>query len=332
MNLINIEHISKIYGEKVIFDDASFGVQQGDKIGIVGINGTGKSTLLKVVAGEEVPDEGQVVRQNGLKIAFVPQNPTFPEGMDIRSYALQDADAESWQVESNLTELGITQWDQKIDTLSGGQKRRVVLAKILAGDFDVLLLDEPTNHLDQEMISWLEDYLRSYRGTVLMVTHDRYFLDRTMKRIFAFEGDGKLKQYEGGYTDYVNRLAAEGRTPGGNIAARSAGADISGNSQNQKSEESVIEKNDSTATWKQKKKLKFSYKEQKEYETIEDDIAALEQKLEDLDNEMAANATNAAKLRELVEEKENAEKMLEEKMDRWEYLEELAAKIAGQQS
>ena len=94
MNLINIEHISKIYGEKVIFDDASFGVQQGDKIGIVGINGTGKSTLLKVVAGEEVPDEGQVVRQNGLKIAFVPQNPTFPEGMDIRSYALQDADAE----------------------------------------------------------------------------------------------------------------------------------------------------------------------------------------------------------------------------------------------
>ena len=153
-----------------------------------------------------------------------------------------------------------------------------------------------------------------------------------MKRIFAFEGDGKLKQYEGGYTDYVNRLAAEGRTPGGNIAARSAGADISGNSQNQKSEESVIEKNDSTATWKQKKKLKFSYKEQKEYETIEDDIAALEQKLEDLDNEMAENATNAAKLRELVEKKENAEKMLEEKMDRWEYLEELAAKIAGQQS
>lgn len=120
MNLINIEHISKIYGEKVIFDDASFGVQQGDKIGIVGINGTGKSTLLKVVAGEEIPDEGQVVRQNGLKIAFVPQNPTFPEGMDIRSYALQDADAESWQVESNLTELGIRRL-----TLYPGDRRDV---------------------------------------------------------------------------------------------------------------------------------------------------------------------------------------------------------------
>ena len=177
MNLINIEHISKIYGEKVIFDDASFGVQQGDKIGIVGINGTGKSTLLKVVAGEEVPDEGQVVRQNGLKIAFVPQNPTFPEGMDIRSYALQDADAESWQVESNLTELGITQWDQKIDTLSGGQKRRVVLAKILAGDFDVLLLDEPTNHLDVASREKLYEMVKNGRSTMLIVSHDRTLLN-----------------------------------------------------------------------------------------------------------------------------------------------------------
>lgn len=206
MNLINIEHISKIYGEKVIFDDASFGVQQGDKIGIVGINGTGKSTFLKVIAGEEVPDEGQVVRQNGLKIAFVPQNPTFPGGMDIRSYALQDADAESWQVESNLTELGITQWDQKIETLSGGQKRRVVLAKILAGDFDVLLLDEPTNHLDQEMISWLEDYLRSYRGTVLMVTHDRYFLDRVTNRILELS-HGKMYGYDADYSGFLELKA-----------------------------------------------------------------------------------------------------------------------------
>ena len=153
-----------------------------------------------------MPDEGQVVRQNGLKIAFVPQNPTFPEGMDIRSYALQDADAESWQVESNLTELGITQWDQKIDTLSGGQKRRVVLAKILAGDFDVLLLDEPTNHLDQEMISWLEDYLRSYRGTVLMVTHDRYFLDRVTNRILELS-HGKMYGYDADYSGFLELKA-----------------------------------------------------------------------------------------------------------------------------
>ena len=178
MNIINIEHISKIYGEKIIYADASFGVQQGDKIGIVGINGTGKSTLLRMIAGEEVPDEGQIIKQNGLKIAYVPQNPVFPEGADIRSYAFSKGDGEDWQVESNLMELGITQFDQKIEHLSGGQKRRVVLAKTLAEDFDVLLLDEPTNHLDGEMITWLEEYLRSYRGTVLMVTHDRYFLDR----------------------------------------------------------------------------------------------------------------------------------------------------------
>ena len=187
MNLINIEHISKIYGEKVIFDDASFGVQQGDKIGIVGINGTGKSTLLKVVAGEEVPDEGQVVRQNGLKIAFVPQNPTFPEGMDIRSYALQDADAESWQVESNLTELGITQWDQKIDTLSGGQKRRVVLAKILAGDFDVLLLDEPTNHLDIKYQLEIMDIVKSLNATVAAAIHDLNIAAMYCDRLIAIK-------------------------------------------------------------------------------------------------------------------------------------------------
>ena len=207
MNIINLEHINKVYGEKVIFDDASFGIQERDKIGIVGINGTGKSTLLKVIAGEEVPDSGQVIRQNGLKLAFVPQNPVFPDGADIRSYALENGTDESWQVESNLTELGITDFDQKIEQLSGGQKRRVVLAKILAGNFDVLLLDEPTNHLDQEMITWLEEYLRSYRGTVLMVTHDRYFLDRVTNRILELS-HGKMYGYDADYTGFLELKAA----------------------------------------------------------------------------------------------------------------------------
>lgn len=207
MNIINLEHINKIYGEKVIFEDASFGIQARDKIGIVGINGTGKSTLLKVIAGEEVPDSGQVIRQNGLKLAFVPQNPVFPDGADIRSYALESGTDESWQVESNLTELGITEFDQKIEQLSGGQKRRVVLAKILAGNFDVLLLDEPTNHLDQEMITWLEEYLRSYRGTVLMVTHDRYFLDRVTNRILELS-HGKMYGYDADYTGFLELKAA----------------------------------------------------------------------------------------------------------------------------
>ena len=170
-------------GEKTIFADASFGVQQGDKIGIVGINGTGKSTLLKMIAGEETPDEGQIIRQNGLKIAWVPRIRFSRQGRMYAPARLESEEGEEWQIESNLQELGITQLDQKMEELSGGQKRRVVLAGTLAGDFDVLLLDEPTNHLDAEMISWLEEYLRSYRGTVLMVTHDRYFLDRVTTRI-----------------------------------------------------------------------------------------------------------------------------------------------------
>ena len=207
MNIINIEHISKIYGEKVIYEDASFGVQQGDKIGIVGINGTGKSTLLKMIAGEETPDEGQIIRQNGLKIAWVPQNPVFPEGADIRSYALEDAGDMSWQVEANLMELGITDFEQKIETLSGGQKRRVVLARTLSDDFDVLLLDEPTNHLDGQMITWLEEYLRGYRGTVLMVTHDRYFLDRVCSRILEIS-QGKMYGYDADYSGFLELKAA----------------------------------------------------------------------------------------------------------------------------
>lgn len=207
MNIINIEHISKIYGEKMIFDDASFGIQERDKIGIVGINGTGKSTLLKMICGEEVPDSGQIIRQNGLKIAYVPQNPAFPEKADIRSYALQEGEAESWQVESNLLELGITDFSERLGNLSGGQRRRVVLAKTLAGEFDVLLLDEPTNHLDGEMITWLEEYLRAYRGTVVMVTHDRYFLDRVTNRILEIS-HGKMYGYDAAYSGFLELKAA----------------------------------------------------------------------------------------------------------------------------
>ncbi len=207
MNIINIEHISKIYGEKTIFDDASFGIQEGDKIGIVGINGAGKSTLLKMIAEKENPDSGQIIRQNGLKIAYVPQNPVFPEDADIRSYAFDRGDGEDWKVESCLTELGIREYDIPISHLSGGQKRRVVLAKVLAQDFDVLLLDEPTNHLDGSMIAWLEEYLRSYRGTAIMVTHDRYFLDRVTNRILEISR-GKMYGYDADYSGFLELKAA----------------------------------------------------------------------------------------------------------------------------
>ena len=205
MNIINIEHISKLFGDKLIFDDASFGLQEGDKVGIVGINGTGKSTLLRMAAGEETPDSGQIIRQNNLKMAYLPQTPEFPKDATVLSYALS-GDEEDWQVQSNLVQLGITEYDAKLDTLSGGQRRKVALAKVLASDFDVLILDEPTNHLDNAMLSWLEDYLKNYRGTVFMVTHDRYFLDKVSNRILEIS-HGKMYSYDSNYSRFLELKA-----------------------------------------------------------------------------------------------------------------------------
>lgn len=601
MNVLNIEHISKIYGEKVIFDDVSCGIHEGDKIGIIGINGTGKTTLLRIIAGLEEPDDGQVVRQNGMKAGYLPQNQKFPEEASVLSYVLAGQKQDVWNVESDaksiLNHLGLTDHEAVMGHLSGGQKKRAALAKVLVEPADVLILDEPTNHLDEDMINWLEDYLKRYRGAVLMVTHDRYFLDKvtnkileisygklyayeanysrflemkaqreemeqaserkrqsvlrmelewaargcrarstkqrarlerlealkngnapvqpqlvemdsvetrmgkktielhhvsksygsrimvkdfdyivlrnqrlgivgpngcgkstlikmiagilqpdsgsieigeTVKigyfaqevpdmntsqrvidyvrdiaeyiptrqgritasqmlerflftpdmqyspieklsggekkrlyllgilqagpncllidecndldiptltifedylnsfpgivitvshdryfldnvvdRVFAFEGDGRLVQYEGGYTDYIEarqRNAASGVATAGPVDAP--------------------EEKKSSRDWKQNSpvKLKFSYKEQKEYETIDETIAALEEKIESLEDEVLKNATNSAKLNELLEKKELAEKELEEKMERWVYLNDLAEKIEAQKT
>lgn len=206
MNIINIEHISKIYGDKVIFEDASFGVHQGDKIGIIGINGTGKSTLLKMVAQAEEPDAGQIIRQNSLKIAYLPQNPKFPQNATVHSYAMEGNPDTDWLVQSNLNQLGITEDDTLLEHLSGGQRRKVAMAKILASEFDVLLLDEPTNHLDEQMITWLEEYLKGFRGTVLMVTHDRYFMDKVTNKILEIS-HGKIYSYESNYSGFLERKA-----------------------------------------------------------------------------------------------------------------------------
>ena len=592
MNILNIEHVSKIFGEKKIFDDVSYGIHEGDKIGIIGINGTGKTTLLKMIAGLEETDEGHIIKQNGLRITYLPQNPEFPEGATILNYVTQEKEYEARNI---LNKLGIIDHDAPIAILSGGQKKRVALAKVLVNPADVLILDEPTNHLDNEMVTWLEEYLIAFKGVIIMVTHDRYFLDRVtnkileishgklygyeanyskflemkaqreemelaserkrqsilrmelewakrgcrarttkqkarlerlealkngqapirdanveldsigtrmgkktiefhnvtkqydnkplinqfnyivlknqrlgiigpngcgkttlmklitgriqpdegevvigdtiqigyfaqeaedmnenqrvidyikdiaeyvptkdgritasqmlerflfdgnlqytpigklsggekrrlylckvlmespnvlildeptndldiptltiledyldsfngiviavshdryfldnlVDRIFVFEGEGVLKQYEGGYTDYLEakqRYAAENTI----IPVET-------------------KKSSSKDDWKQNRptKLKFSYKEQKEYETIDEDIAALEEKIENLDAEMAANATNSAKLSELMKAKEEAEKELEEKMERWVYLNDLAEQIEAQKN
>lgn len=606
-NILNMEHISKIYGDKVIFDDITCGIHQGDKIGIIGINGTGKTTFLRILAGLEEPDGGQVILQNGLRLSFLPQHPEFPEGETVLSYVAGQKREEDWTPETDarmvLNRLGIADHEEKIDHLSGGQKKRVALAAVLVNPADVLILDEPTNHLDNEMAAWLEEYLNAYKGAVIMVTHDRYFLDRvtnkileishgkiymyeakysrflelkaereemeaaswrkrnsilrmemewakrgcrarstkqrarlerlealknaagpaadqkveidsvetrmgkktielhhifksfgekvcirdfdyivlknqrlgiigpngcgkstllkiiagitepdsgsvelgeTIKigyfsqepeemntsqrvidyikdvaeyiptkdglisasklleqflfdssmqyspieklsggekkrlhllkvlaaapnvllldeitndidiptltiledyldsfagiviavshdryfldnladRIFAFEGDGRLVQYEGGYTDYL--AARERKNTEENIS-------LSGEMKKTAPAEELKEK-DSVKTWKQNRpqKLKFSFKEQREYETIDDEIAKLEQKLADLDSEILANATNSGRLNELTGEREETQALLDEKTERWVYLTELAEKIEAQ--
>lgn len=210
MNILNIEHVSKIFGEKTIFDDVSFGIQEGDKIGIIGINGTGKTTLLRMIAGVEEPDSGQIIKQNGIRLAYLSQHPSFPEGATVLSYAFDGIAENDWalksEVKSALNKLEITDHDMKMEHLSGGQKKKVALAKTLTSSFEILLLDEPTNHLDGEMISWLEDYLKRYKGVVIMVTHDRYFLDKVTNRILEISR-GKLYGYEANYSKFLEMKA-----------------------------------------------------------------------------------------------------------------------------
>lgn len=210
MNILNIEHVSKIFGEKVIFDDVSYGIHQGDKIGIIGINGTGKSTILKIIAGLEEPDEGQVITQNGLRITYLPQNPEFPPNATILDYVADGKWQKDWATASEaanvLNKLGITDHEEKIEHLSGGQKKRVALARTLVNPADVLILDEPTNHIDNEMASWLEDYLRKFKGALVMVTHDRYFLDRVTNKILEIS-HGKLYSYEANYSKFLELKA-----------------------------------------------------------------------------------------------------------------------------
>lgn len=213
MNLVTIEHLTKSYTERLLFDDAAFSINEGEKVGIIGINGTGKSTLLKIVAGQEEPDSGTVARTRNLDIRFLPQNPQFHEGDTILESIVRDNEGHEhvWDLESQaktiLTRLGIYDFDVRVETLSGGQRKRVALTSVLLSSADLLILDEPTNHLDSEMADWLEDYLKKYRGALLMITHDRYFLDSVTNRIVELD-KGKLYSYQTNYEGFV-KLKAE---------------------------------------------------------------------------------------------------------------------------
>lgn len=211
MSVINVEHISKLYGDKMILEDLSCSVDEGDKIGIIGINGTGKSTLLRIIAGEEEADEGKIIFSNGMTIGWMGQNPEFDEESSILKYVCEGKKiADDYGYESDakamLTVLELENFDEKIKNLSGGQKKRAALCKVLLQKPDILILDEPTNHLDNKMSDWLENYLKSFRGVLLMVTHDRYFLDKVTNHIWEVES-GKVYYYDENYSGYLERKA-----------------------------------------------------------------------------------------------------------------------------
>ena len=210
MNILNIEHVNKIYGEKVIFDDVCCGIDSRDKIGIIGINGTGKTTLLKIIAGIEETDSGDIIKQNGIKIGYLPQSQVYPKDTKVLDYVIKGCKFDEWTAKSEaksiLNTLGLTDHDQLVEHLSGGQKKRAALARVLLEDTDMLILDEPTNHLDGEMLEWLEDFLNRYKGAVLMVTHDRYFLDKVTNRILELD-HGKIYSYDADYSGFLELKA-----------------------------------------------------------------------------------------------------------------------------
>lgn len=333
---IELENISKAYDCKVLINDFSYNFLKGDRVGFVGKNGCGKTTLMKIIDGRIEPDSGSVNIGQTIKIGYYTQEIENNKEAGIAYMNPDDRvidyiknTAEFVRTEEGLVSASVmlerflfepSQQYSKIEKLSGGEKRRLNLLRVLMEAPNVLILDEPTNDLDIETMTILEDYLDSFDGIVITVSHDRYFLDRVVRRIFSFEENGIIDQYEGGYTDYINRKKEKGLLEeNALLKTKSSSAGKSDSDKTQKEEYKI-----------RNKKLKFSYNEKREYETIEDDIAKLEEKIEKLDSEIVKNATNSVKLRELMESKEETETLLMEKMDRWEYLEDLAKKIEEQ--
>ncbi|MCB6993967.1 ABC-F family ATP-binding cassette domain-containing protein [bacterium 210820-DFI.6.37] len=307
--IIEIKAISKSYGEKRLIQDFSYTVLRNDRIGVIGPNGCGKSTLLKILMGQIEPDLGQVDKGETVKIGYFSQE---NEALDPDKRIIQYIEELGNSIRTNEGTFSASQMLErflfpphthsvKIGRLSGGEKRRLYLLSILMQAPNVLIFDEPTNDLDIDTLTVLEDYLDDFPGAVIIVSHDRYFLDRLTIRTFAFEADGRIGHYIGGYTDWAARRKEE-KAP------------------SKKEKEQPVRR-------KQRKKLKFSYKEAKEYETIESDITDLEEKISQIESDMSKCAADFVRLAELDREKNQAEEQLMEKMERWEYLEDLARRI-----
>ncbi len=308
---IEMDGIAKSFGGRTLIADFSYILLPGDRIGIIGPNGCGKSTLLKIMTGVMEPDSGTVVIGQTVKIGYFSQeNEYMDESERVIDYIRDTAEyiqtVDGMVTASQMLEKFLFTGSMQyavIQKLSGGEKRRLYLLKVLMEAPNILILDEPTNDLDIGTLTILEDYLQGFDGIVVTVSHDRYFLDKLADRIFAFEGNGIITQYEGNFSDYKEKA---GETKQENISKGRAKQD-----------------------WKVRgtEKPKFTYQEKREYDTIEKEMAELEEKMASLDEEIEASATNYGKLNELMMEKNELEILLEEKMERWVYLNDLAEKI-----
>lgn len=326
---VEVKDLCKSYGDKVLIKDFSYIFLKNDRVGIIGPNGSGKSTLMKIIVGLVKPDAGSVEIGQTVKIGYFSQeNEAMDESMKVIDYIkdvaeyikTKDGSVSAGQMLERFLFPPSVQYTA-INRLSGGEKRRLYLLRILAGAPNVILLDEPANYLDIQTLTILEDYLDTFPGIVVTVSHDRYFLDRVVNRIFAFEGQGKITRYEGGFTDYQRAVGKRREEsvgkPESAAQAKPASNQPTGRN-NWKDAQNIT------------RKKKLTFKEQKDWETIEEEIAGLENAIKELDQEMAGAASNYTRLNELMAERETKEKELEGKLDRWMYLNELIEEIEAQ--
>ncbi len=322
--IIELNHVSKFFNGIPVISDFTYTVLRNDRIGIIGENGRGKSTLLKMICGELKPDSGSVEIGDTVKIGYFSQE---NEHMDKSRRVIEYITDIAHNVKTEDGYISASQMLERflfpphmhsipVGRLSGGEQRRLYLLGILMGAPNVLLLDEPTNDLDIDTLCILEDYLDSFAGAVIAVSHDRHFIDRIAVRTFVYEENGRIAHYPGGYTDWAARRDARLA-----VKASSVSAD--------ERKEKDVRKKAGTEDFA-KKKLKFTYKEQREFETIDEEIAALEEALADVDAQMSSVGSDYSRLQELSEKREELSATLDEKMERWVYLNDLAEKIKAQ--
>ena len=318
--IIEIEGLCKSFDGKKLIEDFSYTLIRNDRIGIIGDNGSGKSTLLKMIMGEIEPDAGSISLGETVKIGYFSQEThVFDPEQRVIKYVEGISDNvktdDGYVSATQMLERFLFKGDKqsvKIGRLSGGEKRRLYLLSILMQAPNVLIFDEPTNDLDITTLAILEDYLDSFPGALIVVSHDRYFLDRLCTRTFSFEGNGIVRQYPGGWTDTMKAKEFEALKK----------------ELEEKPPAPVQKKKERRSS--RGEKLRFTFKEQKEFETIDGEIEALENRMSEIDREMAGATDDYKKLQALSEERETIETQLEEKTERWVYLNELAEKIENQ--